>query len=190
MTTPEQWNRTYGELTSDDFVRVPGYDLQKLVVPMQSLLDPRNIPEITRKLYYSTRYFGSYDIDKGEFSGDHPGVDLKLALGQPVGAIAGGRVYAVENSGGLGLHVIIEHRHPTDGVFYSVYGHLGSTRVSEGATVTPGQTIGTVGMTGNTSGPHLHLQVDLQNGEPHSPATAQAQSVNPITFIGRYAGGE
>jgi murein DD-endopeptidase MepM/ murein hydrolase activator NlpD len=199
MDRPQAWNRTYAEMMPGDFVPVPAYDMQKLTVPMQSLLQPRNIPEITRKLFYSTRFFGAYDLDSGEWTAVHPAIDIKMPIGTPVLAAAGGRVYSVTQSQTLGLHVLIEHRHPTDGTFYSIYGHLGSVAVQAGDDVLPGQTIGFVGMTGNTSGPHVHFQVDRKTSiEPHivyfpdsvpSHAEAAKWVMHPITFLQNYAAG-
>ncbi len=195
MHAATEWNRTYAELARDDFVPVPAYDMAKLTAPFKDLLNPRDDGEITRKLFYSTHYFGAYDIDAGEFTAAHPGVDLKLARGTPVGAIAGGRVHRVVNARPLGLHVIIEHHIGSD-VYYSVYGHLDSTAVKAGYAVTPGQVIGTVGVTGSTTAPHLHLQVDRGHGaashEPYAPhegtsaAEAERWTVHPIRFIEQY----
>lgn len=202
MKTPAEWNRSYSQMTDNDFVKIPSYDLKTLTIPVKSLEatrdDPKTIDILTDKLFYSTRYFGAYDIDATEFSAVHPGIDLKLAEGTPVGAVAGGRVHDVrhdENS--LGIHVIIEHRAPDGSTFYSIYGHLGSASVKAGDIVTSGQMIGVVGMTGNTSGPHLHLQID--RGEPnedyHSvywpagvPSSGEASKhvINPIAFIRQY----
>ncbi len=197
MRTPEEWNRSFRELQPDDFVPVPSYEPAALITPIESLIHPfitaANIPLITAKLYYSTRFMGRYDLDAGEYSGGHMGVDLKLAAGTPFGAIGGGRVAGIETSNRLGLHVTIEHRIPDEGTFYSIYGHMGSVSVQEGETVTPGQTIGTVGMTGETTGPHIHLQVDIGHGEtvhePYFPGIrvsleeALRWTVNPMTFI-------
>lgn len=199
MKTPAQWNRAYAEMTDADFVPVPAYDLSKLLRPLSDLVNPRNEEEITRKLYYSTKFFGAYDVDAAEFTAVHPGVDLKLALGTPVGSVAGGRVATVEEDSVLGLHVIVEHRLGGE-VYYSIYGHFGTVAVREGETVRPGQTLGTVGMTGNTSGPHLHLQIDRgQPGEtdhrPYlppsvpSPEVADRFVVHPIRFIQEHADG-
>ncbi|HVW67313.1 MAG TPA: M23 family metallopeptidase [Candidatus Peribacteraceae bacterium] len=203
MRTPSEWDRTYKQMQPGDFVGIPAYNMSVLTTPMDQLsndLTPANIAKITAKLFYSTRYFGAYDLDAGEFSGTHPAVDLKLARGTPVGAIAGGKVIGVvRDDGGLGLHVLIEHHLPDGKKFISIYGHLDSAAVREGDTVTPGQYIGNVGMTGNTTAPHLHLQVDIDDGtNPHqvyapltipSPAEASKHTVNPITFIQTYAGG-
>lgn len=196
MHNAAQWNRTYAELTRDDLVPVPAYDMQKLMTPFKTVVADQDEEEITRKLFYSTKYFGKYDLDAGEFTAIHPGVDLKLALGTPIAAIGGGRVNTVESSPALGTHVVIEHRLP-DGTYYSIYGHLGSVSVAAGQDITAGQTIGTVGMTGNTSAPHLHLQVDRgQPGEvehiPYLPKTeptpqeAALHVVHPIHFIEQY----
>ncbi len=176
MRTAKEWNRTYDNMTDADFVPVPDYDLKTLTIPMtaltKNLASASSIAAITAKLFYSTRFMGTYDIDAGEYTGNHQGIDLKLAPGTPVGAIGGGRIVAVETSATLGLHVIIEH-HLTEGTYYSVYGHFETTTVRTGDAVTPGQIIGTVGMTGNTSAPHLHLQVE----------NAERTAINPITFI-------
>lgn len=199
MRTAAEWSRSFAQMRVEDFVPVPVYNLQKLLVAFRDLKNPRNDDEITRKLFYSTKHFAAYDLDAGEYTAVHPGVDLKLALGTPLGAIAGGRVHAVRTNPILGLHVIIEHRHPADGTFYSIYGHLGSARVSAGTGVQPGTVIGTVGLTGKTSGAHVHLQVDRGHGEathnPYlpnslpSPGEADRWTVHPIRFIERYAQG-
>jgi murein DD-endopeptidase MepM/ murein hydrolase activator NlpD len=206
MTTPKQWERRYSEMSEEDFVRVPSYNLTQLTVKMSELIEDRfdadNIKIITAKLYYSTRHFGAYDLDSHEFEAVHPGVDLKLPEGMPLGAVAGGRVHDVRRSAeGLGLHVIIEHRAPDGQTYYSIYGHMERAAVIKGADVKPGQTVGYVGMTGYTSGPHLHLQIDRGTaGEashgvywPSSvPSRSEADrfTVSPIAFIRQYADGE
>lgn len=192
MRTPEIWNRTYGEMTAGDFVPVPAYNLTKLTIPMSTLTSPitdDSIPLITAKLYYSTRPWGAYDVDAGEHSGSHDGVDLKLAIGTPVGAIGGGRVTGVERNETLGVHVLIEHRAGSER-YVSVYGHLGEASVSVGEAVAPGDIVGIVGMTGNTSGPHLHLALHkAANGGDPRPYD-MSQSVHPLQFIARYRSGE
>ena len=96
----------------------------------------------------------------------------------------------------MGLHVIVEHRIPDKGTFYSIYGHLGAVAVSKGQDVLPGTMIGTVGMTGKTTAPHLHLQID--RGEPggherfwpgvHMAAgDALERTVHPIHFIAQHS---
>jgi len=204
MRTPDEWNRWYDELRDEDFVSIPVYDITDLTSKtMKELLetrnDPRTIRILTEKLIYSTRYFGAYDLDAEEFTGIHPGIDIKLAEGTPVGAIAGGRVHAaISKNSGLGLHVIIEHRLPDGSQYFSIYGHLGSVNVAAGDIVKPGDIIGAIGMTGKTTSPHLHLQIDRGYGEEdthvpympdHLPTRSEAARfvVHPIEFIRMYA---
>ncbi len=203
MRTPDEWNRPYDEIDESEFVMVPAYDIDALTdETMKELLEHRDEPEtiktLTEKLTWSTRFFGAYDLDAGEFSAIHPGVDLKLAEGTPIGSIAGGKVNAVHTkNSGLGLHVIIEHRLPDGSQFFSIYGHLGEVSVSVGDSVKPGDVIGKIGMTGKTTAPHLHLQVDKGFGEEfhvantpdHLPSRSEAGRfwVHPIEFIRTYA---
>lgn len=202
MKNAAQWNRPYAQMKKDDFVPIPSYNIGSLMIPMKELLATRDQPNtikiLTEKLYYSTRFFGAYDLDAGEFSAIHPGIDLKLAEGTPIGAVAGGRVHDVRHDEqSLGLHIIVEHRADDGRVYYSIYGHLATTSVHAGDSVTAGQFIGTVGMTGNTSGPHLHLQIDRgeANEEYHTvywptsvPSSQEADTfaINPITFIQQF----
>lgn len=199
MRSPKEWMRTYAQMTAGDFVSMPPYDLDVLTMPMADLLSPfraESIPAITAKLVYSTRFFSAYDIDAGEFTGAHPGIDIKLPLGTPVGAVGGGRVVQVGQDDHLGLFVMVEHRVPGEGALFSIYGHFGSVSVAQGDDVEPGDQLGMVGMTGKTTAPHLHLQIDRgiagQSHVPYRPekmpkqADAYAHVVNPMTFIEKH----
>jgi len=88
----------------------------------------------------------------------HNGVDIAASVGTPVLASASGVVISAKSSGyngGYGNMVIISHA----GNVQTVYGHLNSVNVSVGQTVSQGQTIGSVGNTGKSTGPHLHFEV-------------------------------
>jgi murein DD-endopeptidase MepM/ murein hydrolase activator NlpD len=197
MTTANQWNAAFAEMKKRPdihFGPVPPYNRALLTTPMAELLNPRDSAGITQKLFYSTRFMGEYDLDADEHTGTHVGVDLKLPLGQGFGSIAGGRVHRVSTNERLGLHIIIEHRTPNGNTYYSIYGHCGSAAVQAGQDVEAGEYIGTVGMTGQTSAPHLHLQVDLARaGEAtHVPFTTTTPgdisqySIDPLQFIRQY----
>ncbi len=104
-------------------------------------------------------------------SGWHNGIDLVKsgggALGTPVIASRSGRVEVVQrSSSGYGNMVLINHG---DG-YKTRYAHMvkGSITVSVGDYVDAGQTIGKVGSTGNSTGPHLHFEV-IRNGETQNP---------------------
>ncbi len=201
MRTPAEWDRPYNQIPQSAFVPLPSYSLQTLQIPLESLVNPlrdASIPALTAKLTYSTRYYGAYDLDAGEYSGLHPAIDVKLAFGTPVGAIAGGRVHLVaKNEEGLGLYVIIEHRLENGEKIFSIYGHLDTARVQEGEDMEPGQIIGTVGLSGRTTAPHLHLQIDRDDGsQPHQvywpssiPTSVEADrhTLHPIRFVRQYA---
>jgi murein DD-endopeptidase MepM/ murein hydrolase activator NlpD len=162
--TPAQWDRTYSQYTVEEMVPIPAYDLKTLTTPAKDLLSPRNTEALTAKIYYSTRYMGTYDLDAGEHTGFHDGVDFQQPLGTPVRAISGGRV-KVRKGRDLGTYIVIEH-----GAYRWTYAHLDET--TKRKRVKAGQVIGTVGMTGNTDRPHLHLSV-MKNW----------RSVNPMSLL-------
>lgn len=89
------------------------------------------------------------------------GVDLGAPIGTPVYAAASGEVIISKYSagdpwfGGYGNYIAIKHDNGTQ----TVYGHLSAVYVSVGERVTQGQTIGHVGNTGHSTGPHLHFEV-------------------------------
>ncbi len=97
----------------------------------------------------------------------HTGVDINVGYGTPVYAADGGTVILAGWNGGYGNCIVISHG---NGIT-TLYGHLSSIIVSSGQSVSQGQTIGYVGSTGNSTGPHLHWEVAV-NG----------QQVNPLNY--------
>lgn len=95
----------------------------------------------------------------------HQGVDIAMPQGTPVKAIADGRVITAGSGGGYGNYVRIIH---TDGRS-SLYAHLDKIFVKAGDMVKAGQQIGTVGMTGVSTGPHLHLEIYDTDGSLINP---------------------
>jgi murein DD-endopeptidase MepM/ murein hydrolase activator NlpD len=85
----------------------------------------------------------------------HSGVDLAAARGTPVVATLPGIATVILSSTGYGLHVLIDH----GGGLSSLYGHLDSVWITSGEYVLAGQVIGTVGSSGNATGPHLHFEI-------------------------------
>jgi murein DD-endopeptidase MepM/ murein hydrolase activator NlpD len=96
----------------------------------------------------------------------HTGIDLAVPLGTPVFAAADGVVVLArpmtDIAGtlvGYGNYVIIEH----DAGLKTLYGHLLAIGVKEGEQVKRGQLVGLVGSTGNSTGPHTHFEVRIDN---------------------------
>lgn len=94
----------------------------------------------------------------------HSGVDFALPTGSPVYAAAGGRVSAAGVFGGYGKRVDVNHGNG----LVTRYAHLSAINVKVGQVVTPGQSIGAVGSTGRSTGPHLHFEV-LKEGAHVDP---------------------
>jgi peptidoglycan hydrolase-like protein with peptidoglycan-binding domain len=95
----------------------------------------------------------------------HTGLDYPAGYGSRVGAAGRGRVvFAGWNSGGYGNLVVIRHRLG----FESWYAHLATIAVRPGQWVVGGNTIGYVGSTGRSTGPHLHFEV-RRFGTPIDP---------------------
>jgi len=99
----------------------------------------------------------------------HTGVDLAASKGTAIYACRGGTVTEATYSSVYGYYVTINHG---DG-FSTLYGHMTHYTVKVGQTVSKGQTIGYVGSTGMSTGPHLHLTF-YKNGD----------TVNPMNYIG------
>jgi len=86
----------------------------------------------------------------------HTGVDLAAPLGAPVATAGPGRVvFAGFRGGGWGLTVVVAHGRGVR----TFYAHLSAVRTVLGARVGPGAVVGSVGATGNATGPHLHFEV-------------------------------
>ena len=108
---------------------------------------------------------GTYTWVRG-YSLIHSGVDLAAVPGAPVLAANGGRViFAGWNDYGYGYTIVLAH-----GPFTTLYGHLSEIYVSCRQDVSPGQIIGGVGNTGNSSGPHLHFEIRYGTDSPQDPS--------------------
>lgn len=99
------------------------------------------------------------------FQNGHAGWDLRAPLGSDIFPVADGVVKAVIHSThGYGRRVIVAH----DNGFESLYAHMGLIDVEEGQKVTKTTKLGEVGLTGFTTGPHIHFEL-YQNGTPVNP---------------------
>ena len=85
----------------------------------------------------------------------HTGLDIGAAYGATIVAADGGTITKATVYGGYGNCVMINHGNG----YVTLYGHMSSIAVSEGQSVSQGDTIGYVGSTGLSTGPHCHFEV-------------------------------
>ncbi len=105
--------------------------------------------------YYMRPISGGY---RSQAVHGHNGIDLAAPVGTPIYASAGGTVIVSKSSGwngGYGNFVIISHQNGTQ----TLYSHMSKVLATVGETVKKGDQIGAIGMTGITTGPHIHFEV-------------------------------
>ncbi|WP_344603188.1 M23 family metallopeptidase [Sporichthya brevicatena] len=110
--------------------------------------------------YHLTATFGAGGY---RWAAGHTGLDFACGYGSPIRAVAAGTVIFAGYDGAYGYKTVIRHLDGTE----SWYAHQSQILVRRGQVVA-GQVIGRVGMTGNTSGPHLHLEIRI-NDRPVNP---------------------
>jgi murein DD-endopeptidase MepM/ murein hydrolase activator NlpD len=99
----------------------------------------------------------------------HQGIDIACPLGTPIKAAGTGKViYSGNTIRGYGNLIILRHSEE----YVTVYAHNQRNLVEEGDRVEKGQVIGTIGRTGNASGPHLHFEIRKNN-----------KAVDPLGFL-------
>ena len=108
----------------------------------------------------TSRYGVSSRIRKSS----HTGLDISAKSGTPIKAIASGTVTCAKYSGSYGNLVKIDHGNGVE----TWYAHTSKMYVKVGQKVEAGKTIAAVGSTGNSTGPHLHLEIRV-NGKTVNP---------------------
>lgn len=98
----------------------------------------------------------------------HSGIDIAAPCGNNITAADAGIAHTYYSSYGYGNHIIIVHGNG----WVSVYGHMASFVIGDGQTVHRGQLLGYEGSTGNSTGCHLHFEVDLNNNP-----------LNPLAYL-------
>ena len=98
------------------------------------------------------------------WANDHTGQDFAAPQGAPIRAVGSGEIIYAAYDGPFGNKVIIRHNDGTE----TWYCHMSGFEVT-GGYVRAGTTIGYVGSTGNSTGPHLHLEVHPGGGDPIDP---------------------
>lgn len=148
-----------------DFYNEKGQSLRKTV-----LRSPLQFAKVTS--YFGRRFHPILRTWR-----QHTGIDYGAPTGTPVSAIADGTVVMARRNGGYGNFVQIRH----SGGLVSCYGHLSryGAGAMAGRSVRQGQTIGYVGSTGLSTGPHLHFEV-RQGGKPVNPLKVIPPRAEPV----------
>ena len=113
---------------------------------------------------YITSGFGHRESPTAGASSNHQGIDIGASTGSSITAADGGTVITASYSSSAGNYVVSSHGNGLS----TVYMHCSKLLVSEGDTVSKGQTIAKVGSTGYSTGPHLHFGV-RKNGSYVDP---------------------
>ena len=111
------------------------------------------------------------------FTRAHKGVDFRASTGTPIPAAGAGRVVARGFNRGHGNYVKIRH----NGSYETLYAHMSkfAKGVVVGTNVRQGQTIGYVGSTGLSTGPHLHYEI-IKNGTHVNPLTIKLPAISNL----------
>lgn len=130
----------------------------------QSIVEAQETKEQTHHVtaqnlpFYFQQLFPGYLSQ--HYSNWHKALDIATGLGMPIKPITGGTVTsATFDWFGYGLKVEIDHGNG----YKSLYAHMGKIYVKEGQKVEENSYIGEVGLTGRTTGPHTHLEVQKDN---------------------------
>lgn len=135
----------------------------------QFLKAPLNYSRITSGFTYS-RFHPVLQA-----STPHRAIDYAASTGTPIFAVADGVITQAGWNGGYGNYIDISH----GSVYDTQYAHLSRIIVSYGQTISQGETIGYVGSTGFSTGPHLHYQVQV-HGELVNPLEVDFPEGDPI----------
>ncbi len=152
-------------------------DLAKLESQLVTILDPSKLPTQGRKVLawplanpVITQEFGDTAFSRsksGVYNGKgHNGIDLGAPIGTPIYSAGNGTVIGTGDTdvtcrgASYGKWIVITH----DNGLSTLYAHLSVIKIKKGSVVTRGETIGFVGNTGYSTGPHLHFTVFASQG--------------------------
>ncbi len=157
--------------TSADGTIDPRFERLGLSIARMSVLETglAGVPQVEpASLEFISSGFG-YRRDPFTGSGAmHKGLDFRGPTGSPIYAAAAGKITFVGRKSGYGNTVEISHGNG----LMTRYAHMSRFKAQLGQKVAPGQTIGAIGSTGRSTGPHLHFEVRINN-----------RAVNPRTFL-------
>lgn len=114
--------------------------------------------------YVTSRFGPRTDPISGQLNSNHGGMDIAASTGTDIYAAQSGVVITSTYSSSYGNYVAISHGKNANGqTVVTLYAHMSKRLVNEGDVVEAGQLIGKVGATGRVTGPHLHLELRIDN---------------------------
>ena len=158
--------------------------MEQITIPEMAATDTKYKYDVYQQTYGNRQNYGNpfsfcwlsyvsspYGYRLNPFTGEkelHNGIDIAVSAGTPIHAVHDGKVVSAGDAGDYGLCVVIEDERG----YQSRYAHCQSLSVTAGQEIKKGEEIAAVGSTGNSTGPHLHLEV-----------SNQGQRLNPFYFV-------
>lgn len=158
--------------------------MEQITIPEMTAADTKYKYDVYQQTYGNRQNYGNpfsfcwlsyvsspYGYRLNPFTGEkelHNGIDIAVSAGTPIHAVHNGKVVSAGDAGDYGLCVVIEDERG----YQSRYAHCQSLSVTAGQEIKKGEEIAAVGSTGNSAGPHLHLEV-----------SNQGQRLNPFYFV-------
>lgn len=158
--------------------------MEQITIPEMTAADTKYKYDVYQQTYGNRQNYGNpfsfcwlsyvsspYGYRLNPFTGEkelHNGVDIAVSAGTPIHAVHDGKVVLAGDAGDYGLCVVIEDERG----YQSRYAHCQSLSVTVGQEIKKGEEIAAVGSTGNSTGPHLHLEVSYQG-----------QRLDPFYFV-------
>ena len=146
---------------------------------LDDVLNLANAPSLWPVVGPVTSSFGEREDPFNGEGAFHAGIDISSTFGAPVRATADGTVEMADRASGYGREIVIDHGYGVK----TAYGHLSGFAVTEGQQVTRGQVIGYVGMSGRSTGPHVHYEVRVRN-TPVNPHKYLRETMQQVASVG------
>lgn len=139
--------------------QIPGFDVPARPSAVTDWASIAGAPTLWPVMGPITSPFGARDDPFNGEGAFHSGIDISATFGSPVHAAADGVVETASMASGYGREIVVDHGNGIE----TLYGHLSGFAVTTGQQVRQGQVIGYVGMSGRSTGPHLHYEVRIHN---------------------------
>lgn len=163
LTINEKTTKNIEELITDTFEVEKENIIEKLDIDKAEAISNINGIKIAT-LPISGTISSRYGAVSSIRSSAHTGLDIAASIGTPIKVVADGTVTSASYSGSYGYLVKVDHGNGVE----TWYAHTSKMYVKAGQEVKAGDVIAAVGNTGNSTGPHLHLEVRI-NGEHVNP---------------------